>query len=141
MSTTVSKTWRDLYTATISMLIAIPERVQHLTRFDLTDWQIFIDDCNGDGNKLTDIVTSYMVFCRDLHILRKQIKIYGNNKPWMTPNLRKAVIDKHKAFGTAEFPALQKMLNEQIRVAKANYNKKISSKATKCMMPGGVLRL
>jgi hypothetical protein len=59
---------------------------------------MFIYDSQGDVNKLVDLVTSYISFCKEVHLVNKQIKLYPNNKPWITPQLRKVIVDKHKAY-------------------------------------------
>jgi hypothetical protein len=61
--------------------------------FELTDWNIFTDN-SVDLDILMETVTGYINFCTDLVIPSKQIKIYGNNNPWMTSALKKLLIEK-----------------------------------------------
>ena len=93
--------------------------------FDLTDWDLFVEDSQGDVNKLVDLVTSYISFCKDIHAVKKQIKLYPNNKPWITPQLRKAIIEKHKSHGSVVYTSKQLAVNSEINIAKANYTRKI----------------
>ena len=92
--------------------------------FDMTDWSLFVDDCVDDVNRITDVVSSYITFCRDLHMVKK-IKIYNNNKPWMSTDLRECIIGKHRLFGTPQYNVLQKKLSYDIKAAKINYKQKI----------------
>ena len=95
------------------------------TCFDLTLWDMFVEDCAGDVNELTTLVTSYISFCADMHLPTKSIKIYANNRPWMTSELRKEIVDKHKAFGKDDYKEKQKTLNRQLKAAKTKYKNKV----------------
>ena len=59
--------------------------------FQLTDWDMFVEACEGDVNIHTDTVTSYIMFCYDMHAEKKQITIFPNSKPWVTPVWRLAL--------------------------------------------------
>jgi hypothetical protein len=93
--------------------------------FDLTLWDLFIEECGGDVNVLTSLVTSYISFCAELHLPRVNVTIYPNSKPWMTSEIRRAVVDKHRSYGTEEYQEKQKFLNRQVKAAKAKYRTKV----------------
>lgn len=95
--------------------------------FDLTDWNVFIQDADGDVNVLTDLVTSYIEFCSDLHLEKKQVKQYPNNKPWITSELRNLIVDKHKSYGKPDYKDKQKLLDDKIYQAKRAYKDKVES--------------
>ena len=93
--------------------------------FDLTDWDLFITDAQGDVNKLVDLVTSYVSFCRDLHLTKKVVKRYPNNKPWITPHLRQLIVDKHKSYSKENYHDKQVAVDKEIMRAKDEYRQKI----------------
>ena len=66
--------------------------------FDLTDWDVFFEECNGDLNLLYDTICSYITYCADSVIPTKQIKIFANNKPWITKDLKTCLNLKKIAF-------------------------------------------
>ena len=59
--------------------------------FDQTDWELFIHDAH-DVDELTDIVTEYINFNINMLIPKKSVKLYPNNRPWITSNLRKKIV-------------------------------------------------
>jgi len=56
--------------------------------FDCTEWSVF-EAAATDLNDLTDTVTSYVSFCKDICVKTKTFFTYNNNKPWFNSNLRK----------------------------------------------------
>ena len=60
-------------------------------------------------------------------IPKKHIKLYPNNKPWITSTLRNQVIDKHRAFSNCDPQYLQKQANldDAITKAKVQYKDKV----------------
>ena len=93
--------------------------------FYLTDWDMFLQDAGGDVNILSDVVTSYITFCSDLHLERKEVKVFPNNKPWVTSDLRKFIVDKHKSYGKEDYRIKKKLLNDKIKSAKDLYKEKV----------------
>ena len=49
-------------------------------------------------NKATDVIFSYINFCEDMLIPTKMVKIFPNNKPWITKALKKTIDEKKKNF-------------------------------------------
>ena len=78
-----------------------------------TDWKVFINNC-PDIEQLTDTVNSYIIFCEDLIIPRRTIKVFKNNKPWMTKDIKESILNKKIAFkhgtSTSEFISAKKIL-------------------------------
>ena len=95
--------------------------------FELTDWELFITDSAGDVNALTDVVTSYITFCHDLHAVKNEVRIFPNNKPWVTSELRQTVVMTHKSHGTPEYSENHRKLQKDIRGAKQTYKSKVES--------------
>ena len=93
--------------------------------FNLTDWDLFLQDAGGDVNILSDVVTSYITFCSDLHLERKEVKVFPNKKPWVTSDLRKFIVDKHKSYGKEDYRIKQQLLNDKIKSAKDVYKEKV----------------
>ena len=52
-----------------------------------TDWEMLKQSCGDDLNELTDVTCSYVAFCRDMIVPRKRVRIYPNNKPWITKRI------------------------------------------------------
>ena len=50
-----------------------------------TDWDSFQYPSN-DIHEYADTVTSYIAFCQDLCIPQKTVKVFGNDKLWLTRN-------------------------------------------------------
>jgi hypothetical protein len=93
--------------------------------FESTDWDLFIQDCKVDVNALTDVVTSYILFCYNLHAAKKKVTLFGNNKPWVTTELRQALVMTHKSYGSADYAENHKKICKMIRQAKQAYTEKV----------------
>ena len=92
------------------------DALDHLqSTLETTDWNIFIES-SRDIDELTESVTSYVNFCVDCSVPKKEIKVYPNNKPWITSSV-KSVINKKRIFGQGdrnELKLIQKKLKECI---------------------------
>ncbi len=51
-----------------------------------------------DIDELTDVVSSYILFCEDMLIPCKTVKIFPNNKPWFTKSLKALMNERCRAF-------------------------------------------
>ena len=99
--------------------------------FELTDWEEFFRECNGDLNLLYDTICSYVTFCADSVIPTKQIKIFANNKPWITKDLKNCLNLKKFAFIQGDqqrVKELKKELKQKTKLAKLNYKNKMEEK-------------
>ena len=95
--------------------------------FECTDWSVFIDSA-GDVNTTADAVCDYINFCVDSVIPVRTVKIYSNNKPWVSKNIKHVLNRKKKAFEESdreELKRVQKELRSEIRKGKIEYRKKI----------------
>ncbi|KAL2086367.1 hypothetical protein ACEWY4_017426 [Coilia grayii] len=98
--------------------------------YDCTVWDTFKESCN-DLDELTDVVCSYVAFCRDMIIPCKQIKIYPNNKPWANGSIKNCIRKKrqaHKHGNATDFHAATKELKTEIFKAKQRYKSKLEQK-------------
>ena len=107
-----------------------PESLQRLQGcFDCTDWDMFFDNCD-DPCVITDAITSYINFCVDSVIPEKIIKIYPNNKPWVTKELKLLLNEKKRLFcaeDTFQLKLIQKDINCQIQKCKNDYKEKVEN--------------
>ena len=65
--------------------------------FECTDWTVFFDGDN-DPDSISDKVTCYINYCVESIIPCKSIKIFPNNKPWVTREVKIAINKKKAAF-------------------------------------------
>ena len=58
---------------------------------------------------------------------KKVIKVFGNDKPWITTSLRKKIVEKHSSFSqnAPNYNEKQKEVESAIHEAKNEYKKKI----------------
>lgn len=81
--------------------------------FKCTDWDIFKDSCDT-LDELTDVCCSYAAFCRDMIIPVKTVKMYPNNRPWVSRAFVCALNKKKQAFSQGDLYA-QKEANTELR--------------------------
>lgn len=97
----------------------------------MTDWGLFFEDCGNDFNLLTDVITSYILFCEDVVTPTKQITIHPNNKQWVTKDMKICLVLKKKAFlegDTLRVRELQKEFRRKAKMAKIHYKDKVEQK-------------
>ena len=64
---------------------------------DCTDWDVFVDSAS-DINELTESVSGYVEFCVERAIPQKTIKMFPNDKPWITKRIKSIINRKKLAF-------------------------------------------
>lgn len=97
--------------------------------FEATDWDMFFDS-SVDINELTDVVTSWSLYCENIVIPEKTIKVYPNSKPWVTNSLRSLLQKKNKAFregNTTELRCIQKDTKREVKAGKIRYKEKLEA--------------
>ena len=95
-----------------------------------TDWDIFIDSAK-DIDELTVCVSDYINFCSEIAAPPRQVKVYPNNKPWITAEIKQVINRNKKVFGEGnkgELKLIQKELNFVIKREKKVYKNKLESK-------------
>ena len=93
--------------------------------FLCTDWEIFFEDTDIDTT--TESITDYISFCVDSIIPQKTVKIYPNNKPYITRDIKECINRKKSAFklGNREgVRTAQKDLNQRMRAARLRYKER-----------------
>ena len=92
-----------------------------------TDFNILYDQ-NLSVDENVDVLTSYIQFCTDVIVPSKVVKCYGNNKPWVTKDL-KVLLNKKKhllSVGDREqLKIFQKDLDKAITDCKQRYKVKV----------------
>ena len=92
-----------------------------------TDWDVFVDSAS-DINELTESVRGYVELCVERAIPQKTVKMFPNNKPWITKRIRSIINRKKLAFQKKykeEYKSVQKELKEEVRKEKEqNTNRK-----------------
>lgn len=71
---------------------------------------------------------SYIRYCTDSVTAEKQIRIYPNQKPWMTRTVRKLLEERNTAFRSGDvalYSSARANLKRGIRKAKLDYKRKI----------------
>ena len=68
--------------------------------YECTDWNVLTDSC-ADVNEAADVVCDYIRFCEDI-IPTKTIKVFPNNKPWITKSIKTLLNKKKIAFQTGD---------------------------------------
>lgn len=109
------------------------EAVQELqASLECTDWDVFMD-ANPELNEFTETVSCYINFCVESIIPIKVVKVYPNNKPWITKRVKDVINQKKQAFGQGDKTKLkevQKKLKQTIKIEKQAYRSKLEQKFT-----------
>jgi hypothetical protein len=95
--------------------------------YECTDWDMFIESSNS-VDEATDVISSYITFCEDTIIEKKEVKIFPNNKPWISKSLKRTINEKKVAFQSGnkeERKKVQRKLREEIKKAKLEYKDKV----------------
>ena len=98
--------------------------------FDCTDWQVFIDSCEN-LDELTNHVSAYINFCEGVCSKEKIVKCYGNNKPWVSKELKLLLKEKKRVFrggDKAKIKSVHNQIKGKIEGGKINYKEKVESK-------------
>ncbi len=71
-----------------------------------TNWDIFFESCQ-DLDELTDTITSYIKFCEDYVLETKTMKIFPNNKSWVSKQLKTCLNERKVAFCSGNLELMQ----------------------------------
>ena len=97
--------------------------------YECTDWNMFLESSDS-VNEAADVITDYITFCEDTVIPTKTVKVFPNNKPWITRSLKATLNEKKLAFQIGdkdERRRVQAKLRKEILEAKKQYKDKIES--------------
>ena len=95
--------------------------------FDCTDWQVFLDGCFDNVDDIADTVTSYIQFCEQMVIQTKTVRMFPNNKPRFTKELKGILNEKKHAFRNGDctlLRGLNKEFGSKLKLAKPQYKDK-----------------
>ena len=90
---------------------------------------MFLAACDNI-NELTETVNGYINFCVSTTIQTKHVKIFPNNKPWITPAIKTVINKKKEIFSKgnkSDLKQIQKELKSAIKSEKTNYKHKIEN--------------
>ena len=94
--------------------------------FLCTDWDTFSGEPNLDN--ATEVTTDYIKFCVDTVIPKRTIKVYPNNKPYITKEVKDCINRKKQAFKTndhLQLKTVQKELNQRLKEAREHHRQAI----------------
>lgn len=97
--------------------------------FECTDWKALTQDA-VDVSEAAAVVADYIKFCEDLAIPKKVIKLFPNNKPWVTKRVKAKIIQKNKLFverKRVEGKVIQREIDNMIKEEKLKYKDKVES--------------
>lgn len=72
--------------------------------FDWTNWDIFQE---GSLDERTTVLNDYINFCVELVIPTKEIKVYPNNKPYVTKDIKEVINLRKVAFRNKDIRVLK----------------------------------
>lgn len=94
---------------------------------------MFFED--DDLDSISDKVTCYINYCVESVIPRKQIKVFPNNKPWVTRAVKAAINRKKAAFISGDrdqIKTVQKELKRVIKQSKVKYEERVEEQMSNC---------
>lgn len=81
---------------------------------------------------LTDVLTSYILFCEDTVTPTQHITIHPNNKKWLTRDMKICLVRKKKKTflqrDNLGVKVLEKEFRRMAKLAKINYKNKVEQK-------------
>ncbi len=86
-----------------------------------TNWDVFY---NSDIDVAVDTITDYLKFCVDCVVPKKEVKVYPNNKPYISKDVKDCINRKKTAFKNRDSLGLkivQKELNQKLRDARKKH--------------------
>ena len=92
--------------------------------FESTELSVFFDSCSSH-HELAETVTDNLRFCEDCLITSKSVRIFPNNKPWVTKDLKIYLNKKKYAFIERE---LDKEVRGKAKLAKLAYKDQAEEK-------------
>lgn len=98
--------------------------------FTHTDWEVFK---HHDLDVHTEAVLAYIKYCMDNVTVNKIIRVFPNQKPWMTSQVYKLLKDRKAAFRSGDralYSAARANLKRGIKDAKRDYKNKVEDHFT-----------
>ena len=111
-----------------SVKVWTPESEEQLRGcFECTEWSVLVDSCEN-VSEAADVVSSYIGFCEDMLFSAKIVKVFPNNKTWISRSIKSTLNEKKIAFQTgdrAERKRVQAKLTRELREGKREYRAKV----------------
>ena len=82
--------------------------------FDCTNWDMLLDSCDNIHDA-TDVISDYITVCEDMIIPKKKVKVYPNNKPWVSKSLKKKTLNEKKIAFQARDQHERKHVQSKLR--------------------------
>ena len=99
--------------------------------FEATDWDLFIDS-SETVSEAADVTSCYIQFCEDMIVPTKTIKVFPNNKPWISKSIKTVLNEKKVGFqsgvGLMERKVIQGRVRQELKKGLAEYKKKTEEK-------------
>ena len=98
--------------------------------FEITDWSLFFEE-STDPDMLSDTISFYINFCEDVAVKTKSVRIFSNNKPWLTKELKHCLNDKKAAFLNGDRDLVkqkEKEFRRKVFNAKLDFKNKIEQR-------------
>ena len=95
--------------------------------FECTEWSVLGDSCEN-VSEAADVVSSYIVYCEDMSISTKTVKVFPSNKAWISKSIKSTLNEKKIAFQTgdrAERKRVHAKLTRKSREGEREYMAKI----------------
>jgi hypothetical protein len=117
---------KNAYVARVGPPISTSDHKEQLKAcLDLTDWDTF---SYGSLDEITTVTNDYINFCVELVVPTKEIKIYPNNKSYVTKDIQEIIHERKTAFINKDFGALklaEKKLKNRIKQAKSAHRQRL----------------
>jgi hypothetical protein len=88
---------------------------------------VFLDD-GSSLDEVADVISSYISFCVDLVLETKEVKVYPNSKPWVSPELKTLLTDRQAALkdnDREKMKKIQRQIDTKIKAEKKKYSAKL----------------
>ena len=88
-----------------------------------------LDSCDT-VNDATGVGSGYISFCEDMLVPQKTVKVYPNNKPWISKSLKSTLNQKQIAFQCGnknDRKSVQERLGREIKESNKLYKETIES--------------
>ena len=95
-----------------------------------TDWNVF-NNSTTDLDERVDVISSYILYLKDLIIPTKCVKVFPSNKPWLNKAVKDALHRKQNAFlygDVRDKAEAKKEARYEIKRAKLQYKNRIEEK-------------
>ncbi|XP_078000927.1 uncharacterized protein LOC144453491 [Glandiceps talaboti] len=116
---------------TISIQHWTPDVIQDLREsLQCTNWDMFVNTITS-VNELVETIGAYINFCIETVVPTKIVKIFPNNKQWITTKVKELINRKKGIFALKnkdQLREVQKEIKRVIKIEKEKYKRKVEEK-------------